>query len=246
MCKNGWIKLPYEMKNSWLWQDENYDKRGAWLDLLFSVCQEECKTIFKGNITILKPGQMITSMRKLSEKWGWSKDKTSRFLKMLEDDNLICRITDIKNTLITIKNFNVYQLTSNNTEENEEKDIKETDDVVKSIKDTEAEIVENIDVNNKPERKDVVTRINEYYEDEELNQAFIDYVEMRKKIRKPMTARAITLAKNKLAKLAAIPFSDDINKTQAIKILEQSTFNSWQGLFELKEEKQDSTDWKEV
>ena len=71
--------------------------------------------------------------------------------------------------------------------------------------------------------------------DDSLNQAFTDYVEMRKKIKKPMTERAITIAKNKLNELSGG------NNDVSIKILEQSIWNSWQSLYPLKEEKKQNT-----
>jgi hypothetical protein len=74
-----------------------------------------------------------------------------------------------------------------------------------------------------------------YPDDEKLNQAFADFVEMRKKIKRPMTERAITLAMNKLKKLSAIPFSDSMDNDLAIQILEQSTMNCWQDLYPLKD-----------
>jgi hypothetical protein len=64
--------------------------------------------------------------------------------------------------------------------------------------------------------------------DEELNKAFLDYIEFRKKIKKPMTDRAIQLAMKELEKLAG---SDN---DMAIQIINQSIFNGWQGLFPLK------------
>lgn len=86
-----------------------------------------------------------------------------------------------------------------------------------------------------------------YPNDDLLNQAFSDFVDMRKKIKKPMTDRAITLAMNRLKELASIPFSDSMDNDLAIKILEQSTMNCWQGLFPLKEDRKpksaDSSDW---
>ena len=51
-----------------------------------------------------------------------------------------------------------------------------------------------------------------------------DYEEMRRKIRKPMTPRARTLAVNTLADLRNSGHSP-------AKVLEQSIFKSWQGLF---------------
>lgn len=68
-----------------------------------------------------------------------------------------------------------------------------------------------------------------YPNDEKLNQAFADYVAMRKQIKSPMTDRAVELAISKLEKLSG----GDNDK--AIAILEQSVMNSWKGLFELKE-----------
>lgn len=71
-----------------------------------------------------------------------------------------------------------------------------------------------------------------YYNSPLLNQAFTDYVAMRKSIRKPMTERAIELTQNKLKRLAGD------NEQLAIKILNQSVMNSWIGLFPLNEKPQ--------
>ena len=70
---------------------------------------------------------------------------------------------------------------------------------------------------------------NIYYpEDEKLNQAFTEYVAMRKQIKAPMTDRAVELAIKKLSDMSK--GDNDV----AIAILEQSVLNSWKGLFELK------------
>lgn len=87
--------------------------------------------------------------------------------------------------------------------------------------------------------------------DKLLNSAFLDYVEMRKKIKKPMTERAVELAIKKLEELSALPFSDSMDNDLAIQIINQSVLNSWQGLFPLKEQKTGSTpqsgvDWSKV
>ena len=84
-----------------------------------------------------------------------------------------------------------------------------------------------------------------YPTDDLLNQTFTDYVEMRKKLKSPMTERAIQLAMSNLEKL-----SGGDNDT-AVQILEQSIMNSWKGLFALKEEKQNNRkagaiDWDNI
>lgn len=87
--------------------------------------------------------------------------------------------------------------------------------------------------------------------DESLNQAFLDYLEMRKQIKKPMTDRAVELAIKKLEELSVLPFSESMDNDLAIKILNQSVMNSWQGLFPLKEQKTNNTpnggvDWSKI
>jgi len=54
------------------------------------------------------------------------------------------------------------------------------------------------------------------------------YLEMRKKIKKPATQAAETLALKKVSQLS----NDDLQL--AVKIVQQSILNSWQGIFELK------------
>lgn len=70
-----------------------------------------------------------------------------------------------------------------------------------------------------------------YPNDVVLDGAFKSYVQMRVKIKKPMTERAIELAMKELEKLSRG------DADAAVAILEQSILNSWQGLFALKDRK---------
>jgi hypothetical protein len=72
-------------------------------------------------------------------------------------------------------------------------------------------------------------------EDLKLDEAFSAFAEMRAKIRKPLTPRAVDLAIAKLRELSS-DSSGIMDNDKAIDILNQSTLNSWQGLFPLKEE----------
>ena len=92
-----------------------------------------------------------------------------------------------------------------------------------------------LDIKKKDKRKTVY-----YPTDELLDKTFSDYVAMRKQLKKPMSDRAVDLAMKKLNDL-----SGGDNDT-AIKIIEQSIMNSWQGLFPLKTDKSTSIDWSKV
>lgn len=74
-----------------------------------------------------------------------------------------------------------------------------------------------------------------FFENEKLNKAFNDFLNMRKKIKKPCTEKAIKMAINKLQSLAGS------NEDLKIKILDQSTYKCWQDLYELKEGSQNNS-----
>lgn len=104
------------------------------------------------------------------------------------------------------------------------------------------ETINNISISNSIKNNSIKGKsskaVKVYFPDDTLlNQAFADYVEMRKQIKKPMTDKAITLAIKKLQDLSAIPFNETMDNEMAIQILNQSIMNSWQGLFPLKEER---------
>ena len=215
----GWIKLHRQIQECEIWDsDSPFDERSAWIDLLLLVNHRDKKTLFdKKPITVLR-GQRITSIRKLAERWRWSFDRTRRYLILLEQLGMIKRESDNKRSLITIVNYSIYQDETITDEFTERSHISAQTD----HRQVHRQVTNKNEKNEKNEKK--------YYEDENLNQSFLDYIKMRKDIKKPMSDRAITLAMNKLDELSG---GDD---ETAIQILEQSIFHSWQGLFELKNE----------
>ena len=106
----GWIKTYRKIQDCWIWLDkEPFDKRSAWIDLLLTANHSDKKLLFNGSLITVKRGQILTSIRKLSEKWKWSYDKCSRFLKILESDGMLQKQSDNFRTLLTIVNYELYQ-----------------------------------------------------------------------------------------------------------------------------------------
>lgn len=64
-----------------------------------------------------------------------------------------------------------------------------------------------------------------------LSETLDEFADMRKKIKKPLTGKAMELIRQKLDKLAA-PYSD--KEGYMVQSLEQSILNGWQGVFEVK------------
>lgn len=110
MANIGYIKLHRQIQECWIWDgDEPFSKGQAWVDLLLLVNHADKKTSFNGQIITIKRGQRLTSIRKLAERWKWSRKKVSNFLDLLESDEMITQERATKATLITIVNYSVYQ-----------------------------------------------------------------------------------------------------------------------------------------
>ena len=106
----GWISLHRKLQECDIWlDDEPFDRRSAWIDLLLSANHEDKGMIFDGRRIVVNRGQLITSVRKLSAKWHWGKDKTLAYLRLLEELQMIERSADSRKTLLTIVNYDIYQ-----------------------------------------------------------------------------------------------------------------------------------------
>lgn len=87
----------------------------------------------------------------------------------------------------------------------------------------------------KPNKSALDDLIFKYTSNPDLNKAIEDFVDMRKRIKKPLTERALNIL---FVKLDTLSGGNDSNK---IKILENSILNCWQGIFELKPEQKEKT-----
>ena len=106
----GWISIHRKIQQSDIWLDkEPFDKRSAWIDLIMMANHEDRQVLFDGKFIEVKRGEKITSLRKLSEKWKWSRNKVKRFLKMLESGSMIELKIDHLKTTYKIVNYNIYQ-----------------------------------------------------------------------------------------------------------------------------------------
>ena len=105
----GWISLHRKLCEHWLWDEKPYDKARAWIDLLLHINHSGKKFLFDGSFIELNAGQKITSIRKMADRWGWSRSKVSRFLSNLEKDGMLIVNSDTKKTLLTVVNWATYQ-----------------------------------------------------------------------------------------------------------------------------------------
>ena len=148
----GWLKLYRSIQNHWLWEDKPFSRGQAFVDLLLMANHKDNKILFNGELIEVKRGSRITSLRQLSEAWGWSTKKTKKFLELLEKDNMITVKSDNKKTLVTIENYGVYQEVGN-TEETQEKHQGNSEETQRKNKRNSKEIQKKTNKNDKERYK---------------------------------------------------------------------------------------------
>jgi len=105
----GYISLHRKIQDCWIWEDKPFDRRSAWIDLLLLAAYKDTKQMVDGDLVEVHRGQYVTSIRRLADRWGWSKDKVSKFLMLLERDGMLQRTASKKRTLLTLVNYGFYQ-----------------------------------------------------------------------------------------------------------------------------------------
>ena len=210
----GWIIIHRKIRDCDLvWDDKPFSRGQAWIDLLLMANHEDKEIMFNGTYIKIERGQRLTSIRKLSEAWGWSRTKTTKFLNELEKAEMLTVKSDTKKTLVTIVNYALYQ-DCITTEKPPKSHRKATE---KPQKDTNNKL---ITMNN----NDNNIVFSEY---KDVQEAFEDFSIMRKEIKKPLTSVAIKKLQKRLCEMST-------NPVEQAAILDQSTLNQWQGIFPLK------------
>lgn len=211
----GYIKLYRKLlENPVVCKDG--DHLAVWVYLLLSATHKETPTWFKGQKTVLLPGQLITGRKAISQKLEISESKIHRILVCFEIEHQIEQQTSSQNRLISILNWSEYQSAEQQIERqmNNERTTSEqrvnTNKNVKNLK------------NVKNERN--INPLTPF------DSAIENFKAFRKEIKSPMSERAVELLITNLQKLAG----DDEQKK--IAILEQSIFRGWKGVFALKDE----------
>lgn len=105
----GWIKLHRQVQESWIWRDKPFSKSAAWVDLLLLASHKGEKFPCDGKIVEGKRGVVYRSILNLSERWGWDRKKTRRFLSELESDGMVCVNSTTHGTTIDIVNYDKFQ-----------------------------------------------------------------------------------------------------------------------------------------
>lgn len=105
--KMGWVATYRSIEDHPRYKSDNWFR--IWMHILLNASHKEHSAIFNGKKIILKPGQLITGRFKIAEKTGISEHIVYRMLNVLEIEQQIAQQKSTKSTLITVKNWDIYQ-----------------------------------------------------------------------------------------------------------------------------------------
>lgn len=221
---NGWIKL-YRclLDNPIVCKDGDY--LSVWVFLLLNAAHTEHDVTFAGKRYTLKSGELTTGRKVISSQLHMSESKVQRILKTFENEHQIEQRTDRQCRLISIVNWDEYQSDEQRNEQRVNNDRTTTEQRVNTKQECKNE------KNEKNEKKSNKAKGRYDGIPLELIESMKGFEEMRKLIKKPLTDRAFNMIITKAEKLSC----GDMEK--AARIIDQSTEHSWQGVFELMEEK---------
>lgn len=104
----GYVRLYRKiLDNPIIWKDS--DHVAIWIYLLLNATHKEIPVIFKGERTILKPGQLIVGSKAIAEELNINYVKVHRVLNDFKVEKQIEKQASNKNSLITILNWEKYQ-----------------------------------------------------------------------------------------------------------------------------------------
>ncbi len=107
----GWIKLHRNLLRHPLWEVSTAEQKVLLVALLMMANHAEKKWEWNGRPYYCGPGQMITSLKSLSEKCGngVTRRKVQTALRFFENCGFLVKQASRHNTLITICNWEAYQ-----------------------------------------------------------------------------------------------------------------------------------------
>ena len=219
---NGFVKLHRKMIE-WGWYSDCVVK-DVFIHILMVATFKPTKYLGYD----LKPGQAVIGRKKLAKELGFTEQQVRTALKKLESTGEISLFSTNKFTIATVENWEFYQgdsetdnqqITNNQPTDNQQ--ITNNQPHLKNVKK---------DKNVKNVKKDIYIGVPD-----ELKIAFMEFAEMRKTIKKPITTvNTVTRILNRLNQFGH-------STEEKIAILNQSTDNCWQDVYKLKDKPKKGT-----
>jgi DNA replication protein DnaD len=189
----GWIKLHRDITDHWIFNFDEPDKGLAWIYILSKANHKPNKFKIKNTLIEVDRGQLAMSQSTLQKQFKWSQNKLKRFLKLLKNERMISFETNALTTIITICNYNDYQVIDNSDERPDERTNERPGERSANDQANDKQECKN-EKNDK--NKDIKEKNEVAYQDGINVQAWNEFEQHRKQIKKPLSNLARTKAMN--------------------------------------------------
>ena len=224
MGEGGFVKFDRKILE-WEWYKDRNTK-DLFFHMVFKANWKEGK--FQG-IDIPR-GSFVSSYPKLSDDLGLTVNEVRTALKHLLSTGEITVKAHTKFSVFTVNNYCLYQDINSQITDGSQSDHSQVTDRSQTDHSQLTTIEERKKERRKEgkKKKESAPAVNVYFEDDEkLNSVFLDFVEMRKKLKNgAMTERATTMMIKKIKSM---------NRDTAIERLEQSIVNNWKDIYPVKD-----------
>lgn len=221
MGNDGYIKVWRRLFEHPIWLNSTPEQKCILIVLMELANHTDNSWEWNGKMFTVKRGQMVTSNSKIAEACGKGVSIQNVKTALVRFKKLEFLTYESTNTgkLITIENYSKWQ--GDREQPNQQPNRQLTD----AQPTPNRHLTTNKNDKNDKKEKNIYSDVPE-----DIRVAFMEWVEMRKRIKKPVVNKStVTRALNRLDKLAS-------TAEQKIAIINQSTDNYWQSFYELKEE----------
>lgn len=133
----GYIKLFRKLTQKEFYKQKPFDFAHAWIDLIFLMNSQKASIKYDESKLEILPGQHLTSVVKLAERWGWSRSKVIKQLKEWENDEQVkVMFLSKKGTMLTLPNYKTYN-DGRATKEQGKEQQKDTNNIIYNIYSTD-------------------------------------------------------------------------------------------------------------
>lgn len=111
LMHRGWLDNP-----AFGGKREPFCRRSAWAWLIEHAAYQEHDILVAGKLQLMARGQLYVSLRQVAKQWGWGHEKCRRFFQTLAECAMIDTSVETGQYLITICNYEKYQVSATNCE----------------------------------------------------------------------------------------------------------------------------------
>ncbi len=120
----GYIGVSRRFFGNFLWTEKRvFSRAEAWLDLLAEAWygDEPGKEFACGRAFTVNRGEVLRSLDEWAGRWGWSKSAVNRFFNLLEKEQMIVCVNEMRTTRLLVVNYDVYNPSEKSSSKNGKK-----------------------------------------------------------------------------------------------------------------------------